>query len=114
MNSPLEQPAVEPVLTVTPVQLALQSEERIASLDLIRGITILGILPVNMAVYMAPAEGLGLPLPPIQWWGDHVVAAAILFLFSGKMITQLAILFGAGLAIQSDRADATGRPFAGY
>ncbi len=113
MSNPLEQPAAESVLTVELAKPDPPSEERITSLDLVRGIAILGILPVNMAFLMAPIEGM-MPRPPVQWWGDPVVAGGVLFFFTGKMITQLAILFGAGLALQSDRAEATGQRFAGY
>ena len=103
----------EPHPAVVTVEAIPLPEDRIGSLDLIRGIAILGILPVNMAYYMAPAEGLT-PTPQINHLGDHLAAAGTLFVFSGKMILQLAVLFGAGLAIQGLRADAASRPFAFY
>src|SRR5262249_41047630 len=106
--APVDATAVEPVAPVS-----LLPEDRIPELDLIRGVTILGILLVNVRFFMSPSAGWDLQIPR-TWWGDHAVMALLTFLVDGKMMSQLAVLFGVGLAIQADRARAAGRPFTGY
>jgi uncharacterized protein len=103
----------EPVLEVVLAEPVPPRTERLPALDLIRGVAILGIVLVNIDFFMAPTEGME-PKVPVTWWGDRVAAALTMFFAQGKMISQLAILFGAGLALQADRARAAGRPFAGY
>jgi uncharacterized protein len=103
---------IEPVLLVQPVEPP-PPEERLPSLDLIRGFCILGILLVNITFFMAPTRWLE-PQVKETWWGDPIAAALSLFFAQGKMISQLAVLFGVGLALQADRAKAAGRPFTGY
>lgn len=88
------------------------SEERLPVLDLIRGVAILMILPANLPFFSHPY-----PPSPIQaesGLADRLVIALTVFLVYGKFITLLSILFGAGLAIQADKAQATGRPFRRY
>jgi uncharacterized protein len=107
---PVESDGQAEVLTVRPAES--RDYERIPSLDLIRGVTILGILLINISFFMAPSPGFS-PHVPDSWWGDYVVKAFNL-LIEGKMMSQLAMLFGAGLALQADRARAAGRPFTAY
>lgn len=90
------------------------SPERLISLDLIRGIAVLGILAVNIAGFAGPAAALltphlPYPGPPPASLLDESAFAAILVLFEGKMRTLFAILFGASLALFIDRAEASGR-----
>jgi uncharacterized protein len=92
-----------PVPSAAPVA----EPERIQAIDVLRGIALLGILPVNMisfahvfAAYMNPSlaggfEGL-----------DYAVWSVVHFLFEGKMITLFSLLFGAGLFLQVSRAEA--------
>src|SRR5262245_23489296 len=91
---------------------ASRDYERLPALDLIRGVTILGILLINISFFSSPASGFT-PHVPDSWWGDYVVRAMNIFV-EGKMMSQLAMLFGAGLALQADRARAAGRPFTRY
>lgn len=86
------------------------SPGRLATLDLIRGVAILGILAVNIAGFAGPAAALltpHLPLPASM--ADEMTFAAVLLVFEGKMRTLFAILFGASMALFIDRADAAGR-----
>ena len=87
------------------------AEERLSSLDLVRGVAILFILPANIPIFsggrsFAEARGTGSG-------ADGVVDLLTLFFVDAKFITLLSILFGAGLAIQRRNALAAGRPFAG-
>jgi uncharacterized membrane protein YeiB len=82
-------------------------EERLTSLDLIRGVAILGILPANLAIFAGPISGAG-NRPAFGSPLDHAVAAVILLLVDVKFVTTLSILFGAGLGLQLQRAQARG------
>lgn len=83
------------------------SEDRLTALDLIRGIAVLGVLLANLTHFCGPNVQSWAQMPRQDQW----VAAMIRLLVDAKFITMLAILFGAGLAIQHDRARAQGRPF---
>jgi uncharacterized protein len=87
--------------------------ERLAALDLIRGIAILGILPVNLP-YFAGLDfwTQGPTFDPSP--AGRAVSVVTLFFFSQKFITLLSMLFGVGLAIQMRNARAAGRPFDRY
>ncbi|VWX47075.1 DUF418 domain-containing protein [Novosphingobium sp. 9U] len=83
---------------------------RVASLDLIRGVAVLGILAINIAGFAGPSIGTLSPnLPtPAGMWNEAAYAFAFV-LFEGKMRALFAILFGAGIALFIDRAEAQGR-----
>ncbi len=86
--------------------------ERLTSLDLVRGVAILGILPVNIGWFFSQRCWYN----PWLEGGDPANRPAALltwFLFEQKFITLFSILFGAGLAIRFDRARARGEPFVG-
>ncbi len=86
--------------------------ERIGALDLIRGVAILGILPANIPWFSGTGptslSGAGAPELTIP---DQIVKGLTLAFVDAKFISQLAILFGAGLALQADRSWNSGRPF---
>ena len=87
--------------------------ERIGSLDLIRGAAILGILPANIPWFSGtgPTSLMGNGAPETTSFPDQLVKALTLLFVDGKFVTQLAILFGAGLALQADRSWNAGRSF---
>ena len=86
------------------------TEERILSLDVLRGVAVLGILIVNIqlfamidSAYLNPAAFGDLSgLNGWVWYITHLVADA-------KFITIFSILFGAGVVLMADRARAQGR-----
>jgi uncharacterized protein len=83
---------------------------RVASLDLIRGVAVLGILAINIAGFAGPSAGTlspNLPLPTGPW--DEAAFALSFVLFEGKMRALFAILFGASMALFIDKAEADGR-----
>lgn len=98
---------VEPTLRPEPAPVA--STERFASIDVVRGFALCGILVMNImsfglpeAAYMNPTVGGGFSgLNFIQW----VIAALI---FDGKMMSTFSMLFGAGMVIMTDRTEARG------
>lgn len=83
---------------------------RVASLDLIRGVAVLGILAINIAGFAGPSVGALTPSYPVpaQPW-DQAAFAVSFVLFEGKMRALFAILFGASMAVFLDRAEAQGR-----
>jgi uncharacterized protein len=82
--------------------------ERVAVVDALRGIAVLGILAANLEYFRTP-----------EVWGGYegtrsTLEAAyfflVAFLTEGKFITALSLLFGFGLAAQLHRARRAGRP----
>ena len=110
------QPATDIVPSLAPVLEPTAAPpsgdfERIGALDLIRGVAILGILPANIPWFSGTSSGGFGGQAPAGTIADHVVKGLTLALVDAKFITQLAILFGAGLALQADRAWGAGRRF---
>jgi uncharacterized protein len=85
------------------------AEERIASVDVLRGAAVLGILVMNIyayalpfGVYFNPLKGGGTSvLDTGTWWFTHL-------LFEMKFMTLFSALFGAGLVLLAERAEARG------
>ena len=95
--------------TAEPAIGPIRGQERIEAIDILRGVAILGILLVNMALFSLP-EGLSAH----QLWPDAVdgmVERLILFVAQEKFKTLFSFLFGVGLAVQMMRADARGVRF---
>jgi uncharacterized protein len=87
------------------------ASERYVTLDVIRGIAVMGILSVNIvnfsshtAFYLNPAAG-GWPDP-----ASLAVWAANMVLVDGKFRTLFSMLFGASMLLVVDRVQASGRP----
>ncbi len=81
---------------------------RLPHLDVLRGIAMLGILPVNIAQAAFPAGTVlaAASAAPSGTWLHAVVAVV----FEGKFITIFAFLFGAGLAVQRLDHEARAEP----
>lgn len=73
--------------------------ERIDSVDILRGIAVLGILLVNMGAF----AGFRAPFDDMAWV-DRATTVAIRFVAQGKFYPLFSFLFGWGLAIQAARA----------
>lgn len=81
--------------------------QRLASLDLVRGVAVLGILPVNAAYFAFPVDSAINPAAPPQpvtdesawtWALTHAV-------FEFKMITLFSLLFGVSLFLVGGDGD---------
>lgn len=96
-----------PKTTVTPVQPG----ERIQLIDIVRGFAIFGILLVNMEMFhqsfMGYAYGLNPPTTLLDQWARWFIA----FFGEAKFYSTFAFLFGLGMAIQYERAQAKGVRF---
>jgi uncharacterized protein len=89
--------------------LAEAAPGRVASLDLIRGVAVLGILAVNIAGLAGPSTGVYSPdVPHPGDLFDHAAFAAMLVLFEGKMRALFSILFGASLLLFVERKEDAG------
>jgi uncharacterized protein len=106
-------PLLPEVVAATPPAWPAPPAGRLPALDLLRGFAILGILPANMPIFSgtSPLTGPFNPAPPPETGANLVVKLLTLVFVDGKMITLLSMLFGAGLALQADRAWSAGRRF---
>jgi uncharacterized protein len=87
---------------------------RIAALDLIRGVAVLGILAVNIFSFAGPGSAAYSPdLPQPGSPADQWTFGAVLMLFEGKMRALFTILFGASLVLFVERAEERSRDGAG-
>ncbi|MCO5169571.1 MAG: DUF418 domain-containing protein [Planctomycetes bacterium] len=81
--------------------------QRIVALDVLRGVAILGILPVNVLSFALPAAVIEDAVHFMSPARSEAWAHGLLqTLVSYKFITIFALLFGAGLALQRSRAGA--------
>ena len=97
-----------------PKALPVDGGERVSSVDVIRGVALMGILAMNIVgmawpgnVYGNPIAAPGYSRADLWLWGfNHVV-------FDTKMMTLFSMLFGGGLVLMSDRADGRGAKMRG-
>jgi uncharacterized protein len=83
--------------------------ERLASLDLLRGVAVLGILAINIGGFAGPIAATISPnLPARASLADEAVWALGLLAFEGKMRALFTMLFGASLLLFVEQADAHG------
>jgi len=104
---PEPDPPAEAVLEPEPELLApVARQERIAAMDVLRGLAVLGIFLINMPLYVAPSAGF------FDWeknalWSGTADRLATLFIYifaQGKFYTLFSFLFGLGFGVQMLRA----------
>lgn len=86
-------------------------DERVESIDLMRGFALFGILLVNMLAFHSPFSYID----PYTWFdsaGDQTAYAFIDIFIQASFYPLFAMLFGYGLGMQFLRAEARKRPFA--
>ena len=96
-------------IAVQPGMGPVPAQDRIETIDILRGVAILGILIVNMGLFSLPED-----LPAHQLWPnavDGMVERLIFFFAQEKFKTLFSFLFGLGLAVQMLRAEARGARF---
>jgi uncharacterized protein len=92
----------------------VQPQERVAAVDVLRGVALMGILAMNIVMFGGPdptydsprAGGNTSTLDLVTWAFNHVV-------FDEKMMTIFSMLFGAGLVLMSERTAARGASLTG-
>lgn len=83
--------------------------ERIATIDVVRGVAVLGILAMNIVNFALPRAAYMNPRAYGGWEGMDLAAWAIDFvLIDGKMRGLFSLLFGASMLLVTDRAEARG------
>jgi len=89
-------------------------DERIATLDVLRGLALLGILLMNMEAFVGPMDLSTTGIDP-HWRGVDRWADAFVYIFvQGKFFTLFSLLFGAGFAVMAQRAEVAGRDFSRF
>jgi uncharacterized protein len=84
--------------------------QRFASLDIIRGVAVLGILLLNIVGFAMPGAAYENPRAYGGWHGADLLVWGVNFvLFDGKMRGLFSFLFGASLLLVTQRAEASGR-----
>lgn len=84
---------------------------RLASLDLMRGVAVLGILAINIGGFAGPVVAALSPNQPEPGtFADEAAWAFALVVFEGKMRAIFTMLFGASLVLFVERAEARGFP----
>jgi uncharacterized protein len=109
---PIPAPVAAPGPTVRPEPVS--APERFASVDMLRGFALLGILAMNIVHFGWPNQVAGNPtrgggfhgLDRMLWVVNHLV-------FEMKMMTLFSMLFGAGLVLMGERAEARGASLRG-
>jgi uncharacterized protein len=90
--------------------MAGSAQDRIVTLDIIRGIAVMGIFSVNVvafamidgAYFNPPAYGGHTGVDLVMWAANMVVV-------DGKLRSLFSMLFGASLLLIVERAEAAGR-----
>ncbi|MFN0106470.1 MAG: DUF418 domain-containing protein [Bryobacteraceae bacterium] len=106
---PPEEIALEPEpIPLTPVA----RQERIAAMDVLRGIAVFGIFLINMPLYLAPSAGFFDWQENALWSGaaDRLATLFIYIFAQGKFYTLFSFLFGLGFGVQMLRAEERNSP----
>tara|TARA_B100001059_G_scaffold79515_1_gene77319 strand:+ start:505 stop:1746 length:1242 start_codon:yes stop_codon:yes gene_type:complete len=90
---------------------SIKPSTRITTIDVIRGVAVLGILLLNVQTFAMPFEAYSNPtaygdLEGLNYWVWYFTS----LLGDQKFMTIFSMLFGAGLILFTDRLEQTGRP----
>jgi uncharacterized protein len=107
-------PADQPEPVPPPKARPVQPQERVAAVDVLRGVALMGILAMNIVMFAWPDARYDNPragkndstLDLAVWAFNH-------FVFDEKMMTLFSMLFGAGLVLMAERTAARGASLAG-
>ena len=90
--------------------MATTSDTRIPSLDIVRGVAVMGILAMNIAAFAMPMPAYFNPFA-FGWEGplDSAAYAFNFILVDGKMRGLFSLLFGASMLLVVQRAEAAGQ-----
>jgi uncharacterized protein len=86
----------------------LKTAARVAAMDVLRGLALLGILLMNLEGFAGPPALMGTGIDPSLHGLDRWADAAIYVLVQGKFIALFSLLFGSGFAAMAGRAEREG------
>lgn len=87
-------------------------QDRLISIDALRGVAVLGILMMNVQAFAMIPEAYQWPLAHMDLTGDNLKVWEIAHTFFGlKFITIFSALFGAGIVLMVGEGDTTGRHY---
>ena len=87
----------------------VRNQERIVSIDTLRGVALLGILLINIIVFGLPESAYSVPINAGGHTGMNLVFwYANQIFFEGKMRALFSMLFGAGVMLMTQRAEERG------
>jgi uncharacterized protein len=84
---------------------------RLLHLDVLRGLSLFGVLIVNLDVFSGAMWATEAKLPYPQGWGGATLSFLQQTLLEGKAASLLGMLFGVGLAIQLGEAERKGHAY---
>ncbi|QOY95178.1 DUF418 domain-containing protein [Massilia sp. UMI-21] len=87
------------------------NDERIQSLDVVRGFALIGILMMNVEFFNRATAALGSGLQRGLTGADFWVSYFVQYFVTGKFWTIFSLLFGMGFAVMLTRAERAGRGF---
>ncbi len=85
--------------------------ERLVSLDVLRGLALLGIGLMNVEYFGRPLRDMGQGLEPGQAPFDHALSWLVYVFVQGKFWILFSLLFGMGFALMDERARAADTDF---
>lgn len=98
----------------TTIAQPVQESERIATLDVLRGFAILGILIPNIFFFAIPlTASLDASTLPDEGLASTIAWAFMKIFAEFKFVSLFSLLFGVGMIVQMNRAKAKGAAFAG-
>jgi uncharacterized protein len=107
----VEEPAPDPTLATRPVA----AEERISTIDVLRGFSLMGILIMNVCDFGLGGANYAYPLSTVHpvfngphWRVNTILWFARWIFAEGKMRALFSLLFGAGVILMTGRAEARG------
>ena len=104
-------PMARPVDTASPQMRPIGPQERLASMDVLRGVAILGIFMMNIQSFsmIGPAYMNPTAYGDLTGWNYAVWLVSHLF-FDQQFLEVFSLLFGAGIIMMTERSDAKGQP----
>ena len=101
--------ATDPTAAPEPAPRPVSQRERIPTIDVVRGVALMGILLMNIASFSGPWEMYINPLSVGNHRTYNLVAWTLRWvLFEGKMRAAFSMLFGAGVILLTERAEQRG------
>lgn len=109
VDAPAPAAAPPPPPPPPPPDVPVLAAERIRSLDVLRGVAVLGILMVNVWTFAMPFPAAMNPdLPGYDQGADRAAWWLVGLVFYHKMMPVFSMLFGAGIVLFTSRVEARG------